>query len=148
MAHRYGQGIGRIQVLGNNFYAKGTLYNERDLLFRSGPIAAYCHFCLSGSIFVNRYSPLTGRNDGGSLSPAKFEDYLGILCIKRSLYRQIVGAVELYQCIHFLVNELQLGIGAVYFPQIEHSHIYKLRDAAFIYTHDPETKYVGSGINA
>ena len=148
MTQSYRQGVCRVQSLNFNFCAKRLFHHQLDLLLRGRSIAANGDFGLAWSVFVDEHPELGGGNDCSSLGSAELEDYLGIFVQKGRFNRKVIGRVVRAEFAYELVYFLKFEIGVALLAQVQHPGIHKLRMFLFIYTDDPETKNIGSGINS
>ena len=89
-----------------------------------------------------------GSHHGTPLRPSEFENHLSVLAVERRFYREVVGIVLCAERPDFFMDALQLGVGIGDFSKIQHAHVHEMRLAGRIYTDDPETKEIGSGIDS
>ena len=146
MAHRYGEGIGGIQVLRFKTYVQSLLEHRADLLLRSRAVAGNGLLSLARGIFVDSgYSVLERSYHGRSLGPAELEHHLGVLAIEWRLQGHLGAVVRLADLGHGFVDLTQLRIRVGVLPQVQHTHIHEYGLAVYD-VNDPETQQTGSGV--
>ena len=84
---------------------------------------------------------------GCALCTSQFKDNLSVLAIERRLHSKLIRLVFFYKFIDSGIYICQFLKRVLYLSEIKNSHIDIMR-ALGIYTDNPETKNIGSGINS
>ena len=148
MAHCNSQGISSVQMLWINIYSQCFLHNQRYLLLGSSTIPTNSLLRLTGRILINLSSTSESRSHRRPLRTPKLKNNLSITPVERRLDGQIIRPVQITKRTDLIENNPELLVDIVHLPQVQYPHIHKMRPPCLIHTHNPETKQVGSGIDA
>ena len=148
MAHCNRKCVGCVEELAFDVDSEGFLHHEGHLFLGCGAVAADRHLGLAGGILMDGNAVARSGGHGRPLGPSELEDDLGVLAVERRFDGKVRGVVKVAQGVHLFVDAFKLVIGIRYATEVEHSHVYERRLAGSISTDDPETKDVGSGIDA
>ena len=133
-------------MLGLESDAKRLLYHHLHLLLRGSAISADGDLRLAGSILRDSDASLRGSDDGSALGASQLEDNLRIFPEEWRLDGHVIRMVHGNELGYTTVNICEFLKRIAYLTQVKDSHGNIMRSTG-IYTNDPVTKDVGSGVN-